>query len=110
MSHPSDGIEVTATVAGGDRAIVTVVVVGEFDSTQVDRFRAVATPDRVDVEVVTVDISGCTVLDSASLGALIDLRHHLDRAGGRLVVVADKPFQRVILAQTGLGEYLGLGD
>lgn len=108
MSNEFTGVTIVSDLAvEGDSAVMTICVSGDFDSTQVERFDRAIEMRSDDVTSVRVDLSECTVLDSAALGALIRLRQHLDETDRRLVTVADKPFQRQILANTGLGDYLG---
>lgn len=108
MSGSDHGIVVTIDVGGDDGRSVEFAVSGDFDATQVERFEQALEALPHDAAMVVVDIGDCTILDSAALGALVCLRHRLDATDAELELRADKPFQRLILANTGLGDYLGL--
>lgn len=97
-----DGNDVLAT------DVTTVTVGGDFDSTQVDTFEHAVQSLPDDEAELTIDISGCTIVDSAALGALVRLKLRLDEQGRSLRMIADRPFQRQILESTGLAEFLGL--
>lgn len=86
----------------------TVEVSGDFDRAQVPRFEGVvgSLPDTL--TRLTVDLRCTTVLDSAALGALIRLRRNLDGRAGALTTIVDKPFQRRVMAVTGLSEHLNV--
>jgi len=108
MSSSTTGITITSHQGDDNGRIdVEVTVAGDFDATQVGAFEQ-ALEAVEPTATVTIDISDCTILDSSSLGSLVRFRHRLDESGGTLRTRANKPYQRQILNDTALADYLGL--
>lgn len=111
MSNSTHGLTITSDVTGNEQEPDVVIAVGgDFDAHQVDAFEQATRgiPDKA--STVMVDLSACTILDSAALGSLVRLKLRLEAAGTSFSIAADKPFQRQILSNTRLGEYLGLRE
>ncbi|MEO6652477.1 MAG: STAS domain-containing protein [Ilumatobacteraceae bacterium] len=101
MKHEFDANVTPVTDHGA-----TVVVRGDFDAACVARF-----DERVGVlagtqHAVSVDLCGCTIIDSAALGALIRLADSCRSTKFETVVA--KPFQIELLRITGLDDFLSM--
>ncbi|WP_300682942.1 STAS domain-containing protein [Nocardioides sp.] len=88
---------------------VRLVVTGDLDLATAPRLTevaraAVSSPG----DIVTLDLSGVTFLDSTGLGALLDLRKKVVGAGGRVQVAAQSPAVARVLDLAGLTELFGV--
>jgi anti-sigma B factor antagonist len=81
---------------------------GELDVAAVGEFRSsVADATRERSDVLLVDLSGVSFIDSSGLGALVEANERLAREGRRLAVVAPPgSAAAVLLNLTGLGRGL----
>jgi anti-sigma B factor antagonist len=92
-----------------DEAGVRVVrVTGEFDIAGCERFRK--SVDRVDAEMVVVDLRGATFLDSSAVRELIDLHRLAGLRGSRLAILRPDGQADLIFRLTGMDGYLPLYD
>jgi anti-anti-sigma factor len=92
-----------------DEAGVRVVkVTGEFDVAGCERFRTAA--DRDDAEILVVDLSGATFLDSCAVRELIDLQRMADLRGTRLAILRPDGQADLIFRLTGMDGHLPLYD
>ena len=70
-----------------DAAIHVVAVTGEVDLFTAPEFKQrVMAPIAAGVDLVVVDLTATTFIDSSSLGALIGAHRRLKSRGGRLIV------------------------
>ena len=82
---------------------VKVAVSGEIDLFTTPEFKeAVAGALSRSVEVLVIDLTRATFMDSSSLGVLIGAHRRMTRRGGRLVVACDQPPILKVLRVTGL--------
>ena len=76
--------------------LAVVRVAGDFDLSTIDAFDEELEPS-VSTDVVVIELSGCTVLDSSGLRTLVRAQRRVAEAGGRLVLVApSQPARRVL--------------
>lgn len=85
-------------------------VIGEFERLQTVRFDQAAATMPGNVVAVTVDLTGTTIIDSAALGSLVRLRHHVDRTNAQLTVIVKPNFQSTVMRVGGLYDYLGVTE
>jgi len=96
-------------VGAWDEAGVHVVrVSGEFDLSGCDRFRDAS--ERPDAELVVVDLSETTFLDSSALSELIRLQRLTQRRGSRLAILRPAGRADRIFKLTGMDGHLPLYD
>ncbi len=94
-----------------DASTHVVVVSGEIDIFTAPEFKSVI-GEALDGgrDVVVVDLTGATFIDSSSLGVLISAHRRLSQRGGRLVVATDVPAVRKTFEITGLDAVLDVVD
>jgi anti-sigma B factor antagonist len=86
---------------------------GELDMANHDALRAAVERERADDrEIVVIDLSACTYLDSTAIQELINLSNELRQALGRLVlVVPPKPSgRRRLFEVTGVDQAIEVYD
>ncbi len=99
----------TLTIVVDDtRSNASVTVGGDFDAACVEHFDAQVALLPDDLRSVTVDLSTCTIIDSAALGALIRLAESCETASATFETVVARPFQIELLRITGLEQFLGV--
>jgi anti-sigma B factor antagonist len=82
---------------------VVVAVSGEIDLFTAPEFKeAVSAALSTRADVLVIDLSRATFMDSSSLGVLIGAHRRLDRRRGRLVIACDQPAILKVLRVTGL--------
>lgn len=83
-----------------------VALVGDVDTVTCAEVVAllVEAVDRSSSDVVLVDVSGVTFLDSSGLGALVAARNHATGSGKRIVLVEVPPRVLTVLNITGLDQ------
>ena len=92
-----------------DDATHVVAVRGEIDIFTAPEFKAhIGAAIDAGHDVVVVDLSGATFIDSSSLGVLISAHRRLGVRGGRLVVACDVPAVLNTFKITGLDTVLEL--
>jgi anti-sigma B factor antagonist len=94
-----------------DAATHVVSVRGEIDLFTAPEFKA-RIHDAIEAgrDVVVVDLSGTTFIDSSSLGVLISAHRRLKMRGGRLVVACDVPAVLNTFKITGLDSVLEMAS
>lgn len=104
-------VEFTASQEPVDARTHVVAVTGEIDIFTAPEFKTVI-GDAIDAgrDMVIVDLSGATFIDSSSLGVLIAAHRRLSQRGGRLVVASDVPAVRKTFEITGLDSVLEVVD
>ena len=76
--------------------LAVVRVAGDFDLSTIDVFDEELEPS-VSADLVVIELSGCTFLDSSGLRTLVRAQRRVAEAGGRLVLVApSQPARRVL--------------
>lgn len=86
-------------------------LVGEFDLSEVDCFRAcVDGAVESNDGAVVIDLGDVTFIDSTAISALLDLRRRLDAEGRRLVFEKVSPSAGRVFELTGLTEVFMDGD
>lgn len=90
-----------------DETTHVVVVRGEIDIFTAPEFKThIADAMERGHDIVVVDLSGATFIDSSSLGVLISAHRRLGLRGGRLIVVCDVPAVLSTFKVTGLDAVL----
>jgi anti-sigma B factor antagonist len=94
-----------------DETTHVVSVRGEIDLFTAPEFKA-RIHDAIEAgrDVVVVDLSGTTFIDSSSLGVLISAHRRLKMRGGRLVVACDVPAVLNTFKITGLDSVLEMAS
>lgn len=76
--------------------LAVVRVAGDFDLSTIEAFEDELQPS-VTVDLVVIELSGCTFLDSSALRTLVRTQRSVTGAGGRLVLAApSQPARRVL--------------
>jgi anti-sigma B factor antagonist len=94
--------------AWDDAAVRVVQVSGEFDVAACARFREAS--ERVDAEIVIVDLRQATFLDSSALGELIALQRRIQGRAARLAILRPQGKADLIFQITGIDGHLPLYD
>ena len=102
-------VEFEATDERIDDATHVVAVRGEVDIFTAPEFKA-RISDAIEAgrDLVVVDLTQATFIDSSSLGVLISAHRRLEQRGGRLVIVSDVPAVLNTFRITGLDSVLEL--
>ena len=104
--HPVDGLPIGIEALG---AATVVTIAGEVDLAVEEPLRdALDRACDAGTQVVVVDLTATTFMDSTALGALVDAHRRLEARGGRMRVVAPQGAVRRVLELTALVGPLGV--
>lgn len=103
--------EFSASSETVDASTEVVIVSGEIDIFTAPEFKGIISK-AIDSgrDVVIVDLSAATFIDSSSLGVLISAQRRLSLREGRLMVASDVPAVRSTFKITGLDAVLEVVD
>lgn len=103
--------EFSASSESVDASTQIVAISGEIDIFTAPEFKGII-GKAIDSgrDVVIVDLSGATFIDSSSLGVLISAQRRLALRDGRLIVATDVPAVRSTFKITGLDSVLEVVD
>lgn len=85
-------------------------VSGEIDIATVSRLRAKLESSVARTDVMLVDLTDVTFMDSTGLGLLLDVNERLRSAGGRWAIACPEGTPRLLCAVTGVEDILPLHD
>lgn len=89
---------------------VIVRVTGEIDLATSPRLRAALESATDQAEVIRVDMSGVTFLDSSGISVLVEAQQRLHESPNRLVLHGVGDSIRRVLEISGLGSFFELSD
>ncbi len=105
MKRPSNFSTTLSTDA--ETQLVTVAVIGEFESATIAAFEVVVSRAmKLNPVQVSLDLSETQLIDSAAIGAIMRFRRDLSADGTDLVVDAPHDYQKRLFKIAGLGHVL----
>ena len=111
-SKPLDG-ECAVSWTRLKNGTVFLRVAGEVDLYTAPMLRRTLTEvltDEAAAPALVIDLCECDFLDSAAVGVLLEADSQVQRAGGRLALVAPRPEIRKVFELTGLDRLLVIHD
>lgn len=89
-------------------AVGQIVVEGDLDRVSAPELLIAARQLFETVETIQIDVTAATVIDSASLGVLVELHTSACSTGVRLEIVIGPRYQQTLFQVAGLTPYLNM--